>query len=116
MANTVYLSDPFEGGINTGDASGLKFYIIPTADRKKEELITISQENVTKTMSTFRHNSNSFDWRIVTNNITRSVGDPLRILEDFQAYNLTLVRQEAAKTWHDYAGTTHVIAFHNVMA
>ena len=98
MSTTVHLIDPFEGGINTGDSLGLKLYTIAIADRKKEDILTISQENVTNNMSTFRHDSKSFGWGILNNNIMRAVGNPLHILEDFQDYNLALVRQDMAKT------------------
>ena len=60
MAVTVYLGDSFEEVISPRDSSGLNLYIIATADKKKEDLLTISQYNTTNIMSAFRHASNSF--------------------------------------------------------
>ena len=97
MLTTVYLSNPFERYIIPGDVSGLKLYIFPTADRQKEDLLTILQENVTNIMSVFRYDLNSFGWGMLTKNITKAVGDPLHILEDFQACKLVLFRKETSK-------------------
>ena len=57
---TVYLSNPFEGDINNGLTSGQKFYTLATADRKKEELLSVAQENVTSIMSAFHHDIKQF--------------------------------------------------------
>ena len=104
---TIYLSDPFEGDINPGTSTGQKLYTLATADRKKEELVSISQENVSNIMSAFRHDSNSFGWRFLINNIKADDNvTKLKILEDFGKCILTLVKAQASKTWHDYAATT----------
>ena len=87
----------------------MKLYTISTTDRKKDELLAIPQDNMINITFTFRHNSNNFGWGIFTNTIVRASGNPLRILEDFQACTLALVCQEADKTWNDYAETTRTI-------
>ena len=104
---TTYLSDPFEGDINPGTTAGQKLYTLATADRKKEELLSISQENVSTIMSAFRHDSNSFGWGCLINDIKADDNvTKLKILEDFGKCTLTLVKAQAAKTWHDYTATT----------
>jgi len=61
---TSFLSDPFEGDINPGYVSGQKFYTLAAADRRKEEFLSIAQENESDIMSAFCHDSNSFGWGI----------------------------------------------------
>ena len=102
----TYLSDPFEGDINPGSATGQKLYTLATADRKKDELLSVSQDNVSVIMSAFRHDANSFGWGTLINNITAKDNvTKLKILDDFQKCTLELVKQEAAITWNDHKAT-----------
>ena len=89
---TTFLSDPFEGDINPGTVSGQKLYTLATADRRKEDLLSIAQENVSNIMSVFRHDSNSFGWGMLVNNIITGDGNKLKLLEDFQECSLNLVK------------------------
>ena len=73
MAATTYPSDPFEGEINPGSTSGQKLYTLATADRKKEELLLVAQENVSEIMSEFRHDSNSFGWDPLSTTFLRKI-------------------------------------------
>ena len=58
-------------------------------------------------MSAFRHDSNSFGWGCLINDIKADDNvTKLKILEDFGKCTLTLVKAQASKTWHDYAATT----------
>ena len=102
---TTVIINPFEGGINPGTESGQKLYTLATADRKKEDILLISQEIISDIMPTFRHNSNSFGWGKLVNNIIDNSGTNLHISEDFQMWTLVLVKVQAVKTWHDSAIT-----------
>ena len=85
MTTTTYLSDPFEGDINPGSTSGQKLYTLGTADRKKDELLLVAQENVSAIMLAFRHDANSFGWGSLINNIiAKDNTSKLKILDDFQ--------------------------------
>ena len=106
MTTTTYLSDPFEGDINPGSASGQKLYTLGTADRKKDELLLVAQENVSAIMSAFRHDANSFGWGSLINNIiAKDNSSKLKILDDFQECTLELVKQQAVVTWNDENAT-----------
>ena len=80
---TTFISDPFEGDINRGTALGQKLYTLATTDLKKEDLLLVTQENFSDIMSAFRHDSNSFGWGKLINNIIDDSVTNLRILEDF---------------------------------
>ena len=106
MATTTYLSDPFEGGINPGTAYGQTLYTLGTADRKKEELLSVTQDNVSAIMSAFRHDANSYGWGSLINNIIATDNtSKLKILEDFQDCTLELVKQQTVVTWNDTTAT-----------
>ena len=66
---TSYMSDPFEGGVNPRTSYGQKIYTLVTADRKKDDLLSISQENVSEIMSDFCHNANDLGWGYLVHDI-----------------------------------------------
>ena len=69
-----FLSNPFEGGINTGTTEGAKLFASATKDRVKDDLLTISQSKVTNIIATFRHDSNIFCWGKLVNIIGNNKG------------------------------------------
>ena len=102
MATTTYLSDPFEGDINPGSVSGQKLYTLGTADRKKDEILSVAQENVSAIMSAFRHDANSFGRGPLIDNILAKYNlSKFKILDNFQECTHELVKQQAVVTWND---------------
>ena len=107
MATTTYLSDPFEGDINPDSVSGQKLYTLGTAYRKKDELLSVAQENVSVIMSAFRHDANSSGRGPLINNILAKDNlSKFKILDNFQECTLELVKQQAVVTWNDAKATT----------
>ena len=90
LTMATYCSDLFEGEINPGTTTDQKLYTLTISNRNKDDLLTIDQENVADILSVFRHDSNSFRWDKLINNVQDAVGKTLRILEDFSAGNITL--------------------------
>ena len=74
----LFLSDLFECNINPGVLVYLKLQTFDTANQKKKELLSITQENILNIVSNFHHDSNSFGWGKLTNNINQYNGDPLQ--------------------------------------
>ena len=77
---------------------------LATADRKKEELLSIAQENVSDIMSALHRDSNSFGWGMLVNNIPAEDGS-IKLLEDVETCSLKLVKQQAVVTWKDHTAT-----------
>ena len=95
-----YVSDPFEGDIHPGTLSDLKLYILDTVNWKKEDSLSITQENVSNIIASFCHNLNSFSWGMLKNNTIEDSGNPLGTLENFQLCTLALIKQHVVKTWN----------------
>ena len=96
---TTFISDPFEGKINPGDANGQKLFTLATAERSKDSKITISQDQAVNVMNLFRQDSNSFGWGILTGCIEAEDGKKLSILEDSHLLTLELVKKNAMRTF-----------------
>ena len=106
---TTYCSDPFEGDINPGTTNGQTLYTLATSDRNKDDFLTIVQEHAADITSAFRHDTYSFGWGKLINNVQDATGKTLPILEDFQLVILRLVKQQAVITWnHKFATATSV--------
>ena len=69
-----FLSDPFEGDINYGTTKGATFFALATKDRVKDDLLNISQLNVSDIMVTFRHDFNTFCWEKLINMVRNNKG------------------------------------------
>ena len=102
---TTYYSDPFEGDIKSEATNGQKPYTSATSDRNKDGILTIDQEHVADIMSVFRHDSNSFGWGKLINNVQNASRKTLRILADFQLVALRLAKQQVVVTWNDQSAT-----------
>ena len=95
----TFVSNPFEGNINPGEANGQKLFTMATAERSKDCKITISQESASNVMNIFRQDSNSFGWSILTGCIKNLAGKKFSILETSHLLTLDLVKKQATKTF-----------------
>ena len=70
----TFMSDPFEGNINPGDANSQELFTLATAEQSKESKITVSQDQDVNVMNLFCQDSNSFGQGILTGCIETEAG------------------------------------------